>query len=348
MTTTMTSARTKCLDIVLETMTNKISNSNKNHIHIHIGDKGKKKRRHRRKTASRGHGHGGTHVVTNHISVQPLFNRSQTLDSSLGDERERERIRIQRGIFESQTPVNNASFANAAPANDYDLFRGNMDRYFVERKKSKPTEPASIPSTPLPKREGPFMTPLKQVVHKKKIEEPEPVFKHKTPSVFPSVPHKGTTADAPPTAPFTSQVPPSSSAANVVQSDPVPLNQIPSLPKAEEPSSPSPSPSPPRAQPRGGPFTSTLPPRPGPFTSQVPENAAMDIQSESLRRTHGHFHGGHDDEQGKYKKQYRYENVVDARDHRSNAEHYRRNRTTNEADRKADAEFIALLNKNFK
>ena len=33
---------TKYLDIVLETMTNKISNSNKSNIHIHIGDKSKK------------------------------------------------------------------------------------------------------------------------------------------------------------------------------------------------------------------------------------------------------------------------------------------------------------------
>ena len=111
---------TKYLDIVLETMTNKISNSNKSNIHIHIGEKSKKRRRHRRQTTSRGH--GGTYVTNNNISVpvNPLFNRSQTLDTSLGDERERERIRIQRGIFESQTPSNSASnsFANGAPQSD--------------------------------------------------------------------------------------------------------------------------------------------------------------------------------------------------------------------------------------
>ena len=73
-------------------MTNKISNSNKSHIHIHIGDKGKKRRRNRRKTASRGQGHGGTYVTTNHNISVPLFNCPQALDTSLGDERERERI----------------------------------------------------------------------------------------------------------------------------------------------------------------------------------------------------------------------------------------------------------------
>ena len=94
-------------------MTNKISNSNSNksNIHIHIGDKGKKKRRNRRKTASRGH--GGTYVMNNNnisVPVIPLFNRPQTLDTSLGDDRERERIRIQRGVFESQTPSNNVVY----------------------------------------------------------------------------------------------------------------------------------------------------------------------------------------------------------------------------------------------
>ena len=119
-------------------MTNKISNSNKSNIHIHIGDKGKKRRRNRRKTASRGH--GGTYVTNNHNISVPLFNRPLTLDTSLGDERERERIRIQRGIFESQIPSNNvsSSFANGAPQNGQP----------VQLKTEPPAQPKAEPPAP--------------------------------------------------------------------------------------------------------------------------------------------------------------------------------------------------------
>ena len=139
-------------------MTNKISNSNKSNIHIHIGDKGRKKRRNRRKTESRGH--GGTYVNNNiTVPVTPLFNRPQTFDHSLGDDRERERIRIQRGIFESQIPSNNASnaFGNGAPANDYESFVGNVKRYMREERKSQkpPPPPPAPPAQAQPKTEHP-------------------------------------------------------------------------------------------------------------------------------------------------------------------------------------------------
>ncbi len=130
-------------------MTNKISNSNKSNIHIHIGDKGRKKRRNRRQTASKGH--GGTYVTNNiSVPVNPLFNRPQTFDHSLGDDRERERLRIQRGIFESQTPSNNASnaFGNGAPVNDYESFVGNVKRYM--REEMKPPKTPKPPAPPAP------------------------------------------------------------------------------------------------------------------------------------------------------------------------------------------------------
>ena len=216
-------------------MTNKISNSNKNHIHIHIGDKGKKKRRHRRKTASRGHGHGGTHVVTNHISVpvHPLFNRSQTLDTSMGDDRERERIRIQRGVFESQTPSNTSNaFGNGAPVNDYESFVGNVKRYIHEEEKrtkqsQKPPASAQPKSEPpaQPKTEQPPAPIFKFVVS---ASPPPPVRPaspkpHPPPPVRPASP-KPHSMPVAPVGPFTSQMPPPTSAATLVHSDPVPSN----------------------------------------------------------------------------------------------------------------------------
>ena len=142
-------------------MTNKISNSNKTNINIHIGDKGKKKRRHRRTTASKKQG-SGNYVVNNMTATFPqLFSRSQTFDNSLGDDRERERIRIQRGIFESQTPSNNASnaFGNGAPANDYESFVGNVKRYMDEESEAQQPPTTPPPPTPPPAPEPPAPTP---------------------------------------------------------------------------------------------------------------------------------------------------------------------------------------------
>jgi len=158
------------MDILLETMTNKISNSNKSHIHIHIGDKGKKRRLNRRKTASRGH--GGTYVTTSHNMSVPLFNRPQTLDTSLGDERERERVRIQRGIFESQTPSNNASstFANGAPQNGQP----------IQPKAEPPAQPKAEPPAHPP---APVPAPAPAI----RASASQHVLKHKKPHSAPTV-----------------------------------------------------------------------------------------------------------------------------------------------------------------
>lgn len=258
-------------------MTNKISNTNKSNIHIHIGDKGKKKRRHHRKAGSKGH--SGTYVMNNiSAPVQPLFNRPQSLDTSLADERERERVRIQKGIFESQTPSNTTgNFANTAPVNDYNSFVGNLKQYFDEKKKATPkqegpfTSKASAPA-PVP---IPAPAPVKEVKHKKQMDDEKHEYKHKEPSLF--------------------QHSPSSVQAEEDISVPVRVGPFTSQNTTA---------------PRVGPFTSQNAPAPrvGPFTSQIPPNT-----TNPLRRSHHHH--SHDEEhvRSTYPRELHSDNITNAR-----------------------------------
>ena len=176
-------------------MVSKISNTNKSHIHIHIGDKEKKKK-HRKK---HGRSHGGTYI-SNHISmpVQPLFNRPQYLDTTLGDAREKERVRIQRGEFLPQTPTNanTTSFGDGVPANDDLAFLSRLRKGYEEKYGDTKTKPVTFENKPMDQskaRKGPFSStpapppptdqsrqgPFSSTPLRKNVEVTEPEFTHK-------------------------------------------------------------------------------------------------------------------------------------------------------------------------
>ena len=229
-------------------MVSKISNTNKSHIHIHIGDKEKKKK-HRRRSTKHGRSHGGTYI-SNHISVPvlPLFNRPQYLDTTLGDAREKERVRIQRGEFLPQTPTNagTTAFGDNVPTNEADLNflsrlrKGYEDKYGSLDGKNKPVTFEDKPKDQSKARPGPFTsTPLR-----KKVEETEPEFAHKKSSPYaePTRAFGGGLAGGgavgmrrePPydkesnqepkheSPVFSHQVPPTTSSNHILHSDPVP------------------------------------------------------------------------------------------------------------------------------
>ena len=318
-------------------MTNKISNSNKSNIHIHIGDKGKKKRRNRRKTASRRHG-GGIYVMNN-ISAPaiPLFNRPQTLDTSMGDERERERIRIQKGVFESQTPSNNTSntFANGAPQNDYNAFLGNLKQYLDGKKKAtKPPTPLAPPAPAHLKQEETIKTEPQQksVVHKKQVAEQEPSFKHKVPSVYAPVTQAQAQAQA-------AQAQAQAQAAQA-QAQAQAQTQTHAQEQAQRAQAEA------EAQYRSGAFSSQNPQNSGLGeminSNPVPSNAsAMVVEPQN-----------NDSQKGKYTKEFKYEDVSDVRKHRKILRRsdalYRKNMGEIEKERKEDEAFLANLNSNYR
>ena len=287
---------TKYLDIVLETMTNKISNSNKSNIHIHIGDKGKKRRRNRRKTASRGHGSGTYVTNNNHISV-PLFNRPQTLDTSLGDERERERIRIQRGIFESQIPSNNvsSSFANGVPQN-------GQPAQAEPKAEPPPAQPKTEqPPAPAP---APAPIPIPAPAPAIRASKSQHVLKHKEPHSAPEIEQNRAELEARRSAEeealrraaraqalrelelraieaeqrrqYREEQNQARARYNtgveaIINSDPVPQPVAMDVPEADLPVDDIPPPAPPRhVSSRPGPFSSRI----GPFTSQNPSSGS--------------------------------------------------------------------------
>ena len=92
----------------------KITNTNKNNIHIHIGDKGKKRRKHRKSKRAI----YPQQAYTSSHPALPLFNRPQSLDTTLGDDRERVRKNPLAAIFGNQMPppIKQEAFENPVPA----------------------------------------------------------------------------------------------------------------------------------------------------------------------------------------------------------------------------------------
>ena len=278
-------------------MVNKISNTNKNHIHIHIGDK--KKKHHRRKSSKHGKSHGGTYI-SNHIApVIPLYNRPQTLDTTLGDAREKERIRIQRGEFLPQTPTNAGStFASGIPTNDDLNFLRRLRKGYEDKYVPKP-----------PARTGPFSSPpavpkTENVTYadkpfRKNVEETEKDFSHKKSRPYspdsvagggpvgpPRVEKETNQPKNEPQVPlFSQQIPTTTSSTNIQHSDPVPRNtesmNVEESPEPNRPTRPFVSKvafwntaapiqqyAPPPIR-RDGPFTSQPRSAGGPFTSET-------------------------------------------------------------------------------
>ena len=283
-------------------MGHKVSNvSKKNNIHIHIGEKSKKKRhRHHRKKL---HPHGHSNVIMNHVTPMvaplPLFNRPQYLDTTLADERERERIRLQRSTWESPTPVSSNTYANAPPVND-SIFRNPKPEPSVKKtpalpKQEPPSEPRNqIPS--LPKKEPPPPSP-KEVKHKKEMPH-EHEYKHKESIVFRS-------PAPPPTNPEYK-----SEESDFIP-DPVPSRVAP-FTSQNQPTAPV------------APFTSQNAPssRVGAFTSQVPTNTELPplmsqyrqgiAQNPSMRRLYSDSHHVHHT-RSSYAREEHSDNITNAR-----------------------------------
>ena len=89
----------------------KITNTNKNNIHIHVGDKAKKRRKNRK---SKRVIYPQQAYTSSHPAL-PLFNRPQSLDTTLGDDRERIRQNPLAGLFQNPVPTNSKPEAFKSP-----------------------------------------------------------------------------------------------------------------------------------------------------------------------------------------------------------------------------------------
>jgi len=141
--------------------------SNKNHIHIHIGDKEKKRKRRRHRTTG-GRSRGGGVYITNQVShsapVMPLFNRPQTLDTTLGDEREKAKQNPLYSWFLNSTPTNAArtEFKGTVPA------PAKMPDFTPQNSPARVPGPFSSPN----KRDAPFQSPQFEIPKKQTVEPP--------------------------------------------------------------------------------------------------------------------------------------------------------------------------------
>jgi len=310
--------------------------SNKNHIHIHIGDKDKRRRRRRhRKTG--GVSRGGGVYVTNHMThsapVLPLFNRPQTLDATLGDERERARQNPFATLFRDNVPTNTVKTefkenVPPAPAAKSDFTPQNTPTRRPGPFTPGPFTPGPF-SSPLPpdsKRTAPFQTPTFQNDKRQAKEAPSKPFGGTN-----AEPKKasGTYAE-PPATPIKKKEPkPAASFEGTYSEPPLPRAE----PETQSPHAPISAPEKPAVvidhipPPQPGPFEdhsgmtapAVVEPRGGPFTPhrprivhRQPENSGQyEVFSQSGYRR-GPFTSDALFTAAKYEKQHEDKDIKDA------------------------------------